>query len=121
MNNTVDIGGKKFSKDTVEILAGKHGETKLSKTILPVIQAIDNPNELPFLIEEINSLKQTDELRFALVRVQVHSELHMHADLNKHQKRLYVAQTIEKMLWGELLIDGGNKKKKKKEETKDKK
>jgi hypothetical protein len=117
----VEVAGKKFSKDIVEILAGKHGETKLNKTMLPIVQAFDNPNELPFLIEEIHSLKQTDELRFSLVRVQVHSELNMHEDLNKHQKRLYVAQTIEKMLWGELLIDGGNKKKKKKEESKDKK
>ncbi len=120
MNNRVEVAGKEFSRDIVEILAGKHGETNLSKDILPIIQAIDNPNELPFLIEEINSLKQTEELRFALVRVQVHSELNMHEDLNKHQKRLYVSQTIEKMLWGELLIDGGNKKKKK-EENKDKK
>ena len=120
MNNMVEIGGKKFPRATVEILAGKHGETKLSKSMLPIIQAIDDPNELPFLIEEINSLKITDELRLALVRVQVQSELNMHEDLNKHQKRLYVAQTIEKMLWGELMIDGGNKKKKK-GESKDKK
>lgn len=120
MNNKVKVHGKEFSKDTVEIIAGKHGESKLNKAMLPIIEAIDNPNELPFLIEEISSLKTTDEMRLALVRVQVNSELKMHEDLNKHQKRLYIAQTIERMLWGELLIDGGNKKKKK-DESKDKK
>ena len=115
MNNKVKIHGKEFNKDIVEILSGKHGETKLNKVMLPIVEAIDNPNELPFLIEDISSLKTTDEIRLALVRVQVQSELKMHEDLNKHQKRLYVAQTIEKMLWGELMIDGGNKKKKKNE------
>jgi hypothetical protein len=120
MNNKVKMHGKEFSRDTVEILAGKHGKTKLDKAMLPILEAIDTPNELPFLIEEINSLKATDEIRLALVRVQVQSELKMHEDLNKHQKRLYVAQTIEKMLWGDLMIDGGNKKKKK-GESKDKK
>jgi hypothetical protein len=115
MNNKVKLHGKEFNRDTVEILAGSHGETKLNKSMLPIVEAIDTPFELPFLIEDINSLKTTDEMRLALVRVQVQSELKMHEDLNKHQKRLYVAQTIEKMLWGELMIDGGNKKKKKNE------
>lgn len=121
MQVKIELHGKKFNQDTVEILAGKHGETKLSKSMLPILEAIDNPNELPFLIEKINAIKTTDEIRLALVRVQVQSELKMHEDLNMHQKRLYVSQTIEKMLWGELLLNGGNKKKKNKDEDKKKK
>jgi hypothetical protein len=120
MQVKIEVHGKQFNKDTVEILAGKHGETKLPKPMLPILEAIDNPNELPFLIEQINSIKITDEIRLALVRVQVQSELKMHEDLNMHQKRLYVSQTIEKMLWGELLLNGGNKKKKKDEDKKQK-
>jgi hypothetical protein len=112
MQNQVEVHGKKFNQDTVEIVAGKHGETKVNKAMVPILTAIDNPNELPFLIAEINAIKTTDDMRLALVRVQVHSELKMHEDLNKHQKRLYVAQAIEKMLWGELLLNGGSKKKK---------
>jgi hypothetical protein len=118
MQNKIEVHGKEYNKDAVEILAGKRGETKLDKSMIPIIEAIDNPSELPFLIADINSMKTTDSLRLALVRVQVQSELMMHEDLNKYQKRLYVAQAIEKMLWGELLMDGGNKKKKKKDDEK---
>jgi hypothetical protein len=121
MQNQVELYGKKYSQDTVEIVAGKHGETKVNKAMIPILEVIENPSELPFLIADINSIKTTDDIRLALVRVQVHSELNMHEDLNKHQKRLYVSQAIEKMLWGELLLNGGNKKKKDKENDKKKK
>ena len=99
--------------DTVEVIAGKRGSKDVDKKLLPILEAIDNPNELPFLIRDINSLKPTEDLRLALVRVQVQSELKMHEDLNMHQKRLYVAQTIEKLLWGELLLEGGKDKEEK--------
>lgn len=110
MQNKVEVHGKTFCKDTVEVLTGKRGSTDVDKTLLPVLEAIDNPDELPFLLGEINSLKATEELRLALVRVQVQSELKMHEDLNMHQKRLYAAQTIEKLLFGELLLEGGKEK-----------
>ena len=113
MQNEIEVAGKKFCKDTIEILTGKRGSTDIDKTLLPVLKAIDNPDELPFLIDEINSLKPTEELRLALVRVQVQSELKMHEDLNMHQKRLYTAQTMEKLLFGELLLEGGKEKEEK--------
>lgn len=112
MQNKVELHGKTYCRDTVEVLIGKRGSTDIDKTLLPVLEAIDNPNELPFLLGEINSLKPTEELRLALVRVQVQSELKMHEDLNMHQKRLYAAQTIEKLLFGELLLEGGKEKEK---------
>lgn len=106
MQNKVEVHGKSYSKDIVEILSGKRGSTKVDKKLLPVLEAIANPNELPFLIGDINALKPTHELRLALIRVQVYSELKMHEDLNLYQKRLYVSQTIEKLLFGELLLEG---------------
>lgn len=120
MQNMVEVHGKKFFKETVEILTGKRGSKDVDKKMLPVLEAIDNPSELPYLIEEINSLKPTEDLRLALVRVQVQSELKMHEDLNMHQKRLYAAQTIEKLLWGELLLEGGKEKEEKGEGKKKK-
>ena len=110
MPNTVKLRNKTYNRDILEVLAGKHGATDVPKAMLPVLEAIDNPDELPFLMDEINSLKTTDELRLALVRVQVHSELKMHEDLNLYQKRHYVAQTMEKLLFGELLLEGGKDK-----------
>jgi len=115
MQNKVEVHGKTYCKDTVELLIGKRGSVDIDKTLIPVLEAIDKPEELPFLIGDINSLKPTDELRLALVRVQVHSELKMHEDLNLHQKRLYAAQTIEKLLWRELLLEGGKEKEDKNE------
>ena len=120
MENKIEVHGKTYCKDTVEILTGKRESTDVDKTLVPVLEAIDNPDELPFLLEEINSLKATEELRLALVRVQVQSELKMHEDLNMHQKRLYVAQTIEKLLFGELLLEGGKEKEEKGKGKKDK-
>lgn len=70
-------------------------------------EAIDDPFRLPYLIEEINSLEIEDEerFRFALVRIQIDSELRMNEDILKHQRRRFVGQVIEKMLFGELLIE----------------
>ncbi len=109
MQNTIEVSGKKFRKDTIELIAGKHGAKNVNKKFFPILEAIDKPGELPFLLNEIKSLKPTEELRLALVRVQVHSELNMHVDLNLHQKRHYAAQTMEKLLWGELLLERGKK------------
>jgi hypothetical protein len=120
MQNKVEVHGKTFYRDTVEVLTGKRGSIDVDKALLPILEAIDNPQELPFLLEEINSLKATEELRLALVRVQVHSELKMHEDLNMHQKRLYTAQTIEKLLFGELLLEGGKEKEEKDKGKKEK-
>ncbi|UCE73692.1 MAG: hypothetical protein JSV56_11800 [Methanomassiliicoccales archaeon] len=118
MQNKVEVHGKTFLKETVELISGERGATDVDSELLPLLEAIDNPNELPFLLDKLNTLEPTEDLRLALVRVQVQSDLFMHEDLNLHQKRLYVAQTIEKLLWGELLLDGGGDKKKKDEDKK---
>jgi hypothetical protein len=36
----------------------------------------------------------------------------MHEDLNLHSKRLYSAQIMEKLIFGDLLLEDGGKKKK---------
>jgi hypothetical protein len=107
MQKMIEVSGKNFNKEIVELIAGKRGATEVDKKVLPVLEAIDKPSELPFLLNDINSLEPTEILRLALVRVQVHSELNMHEDLNLYQKRLYASQTMEKLLWGELLLERG--------------
>lgn len=115
MQNKIKVHDKMFSSEAVELMAGKRGATTVDKSILPVLEVIDSPGELPFLLERINDLENTEMLRMALVRVQIHSEQNLHEDLNLYQKRLYAAQTMEKLLYGELLLEGG------KDEDKDKK
>jgi hypothetical protein len=112
MQNKIKVHKKEFASDAVELVAGKRGATTVDKKFLPVLEAIDRPTELPFLLDEIKALEAADDLRMALVRVQVHSEQNMHEDLNLHSKRLYAAQTMEKLIFGDLLLEDGGKKKK---------
>ena len=64
---------------------------------------------MPFIIKELDKLEIRDEkmFRFALLRVRIDSELRMNEDIRMHQRRRYVAQVIEKMVFGELLIEIG--------------
>jgi len=117
LHNKIKVHKKEFSSDAVELVAGTRGANTVDKKLLPVLEAIDKPTELPFLLEEIKALEATDELRMALVRVQVHSEQNMHEDLNLHSKRLYAAQTMEKLIFGDLCLENGGKKKKGKGKT----
>ena len=111
MHNKIKVHKKEFASDAVELLAGKRGATTVDKKLLHVLEVIDKPTELPFLLEGIKALEATDDLRMALVRVQVHSEQNMHEDLNLYSKRLYAAQIMEKLIFGDLCLENGGKKK----------
>ncbi|MDF1532368.1 MAG: hypothetical protein P1P72_08660 [ANME-2 cluster archaeon] len=99
------------SVDTLRLLMGQTevDTVSVSEEILLLARAIDDPYSLPYLIEELNALEITDEelVRFALVRVQIDSELRMNEDIQMHQRRRFVAQVIEKLLFGEVLIEIG--------------
>ncbi|MCL7475899.1 MAG: hypothetical protein M8352_07645 [ANME-2 cluster archaeon] len=99
------------SVDTLRLLMGQTevDTVSVSEEILLLARAIDDPYSLPYLIEELNALEITDEelVRFALVRVQIDSELRMNEDIQMHQRRRFVAQVIEKLLFGEVLIEMG--------------
>lgn len=96
---------------TLMLLLGKRDveAEDITSDIQLLARAIDDPYSLPFLIEELNSLEIEDEekFRFALIRVQIDSELRMNEDIQKHQRRRFVAQVIEKMLFGELFVEMG--------------
>ena len=107
----VVINNKKYSMDTLELLVGmKDVDTgNIPAHILAIAEAVDNPDSLPYLIESIMSLEIDDmeKFRYVLVRVQIDSELHMNEDIQRNHKRLYVVQVIEKLLYGELLLEVG--------------
>ena len=97
--------------DTLQLLMGQVSveQGNVPGEILLFAKAIDDPYCLPFIIEELDGLEIKDEkmFRFALLRVQIDSELRMNEDIQMHQRRRYVAQVIEKMIFGELLIEIG--------------
>jgi hypothetical protein len=105
------IMDKKYSSKTLELLAGQKGADieKIHENVLTIAEVVDDPDKLPYVIEGIKSLKidDMDKFRFVLLRVQVDSHLHMNEDLEKYMKRLYVSQVIEKLLYGELLLEEG--------------
>ena len=102
---------KEISVDALQLLLGEASveQGNVPGEILLLAKAIDDPYCLPFIIEELDGLEIEDEkmFRFALLRVQIDSELRMNEDIQMHQRRRYVAQVIEKMIFGELLIEIG--------------
>ena len=128
MVGKIEIEGKKYSTRTIEILSGVRNFYDLDANLLLLAEAIDHPYDFPFLLEDIYDMDFDEDIRLALVRVQIDSKLHMRDDLEGEQLRLYVAETIEKMLFGDLIMEGNGKgkeasgsKSKKKDKKKGKK
>jgi len=112
---------KKYSLKTLQLLTGKK-EVDIENvpgTVLTIAEVVEEPEKLPYLIEAIKSMEIEDreKFRFVLLRVQIDSMLHMNEDIEKYQKRLYVSQVIEKLLYGEmLLLEEGKEEEEEKEE-----
>jgi hypothetical protein len=51
-------------------------------------------------------IKNEKAFQFSLLRVQVDADLRMHEDIQMYQQRKYVAETLEKLLYGELMLGG---------------
>ncbi len=115
-SSKITIKGKELSKKTIEILMGEKGAEELKEEWLPVAQAIERPDELPFLVSKILELEKTKELRKALLRVQINAQLKRDQDLNFYKKQLFAATTIEILLYKRLRLKSRAKRKKKTEE-----
>jgi hypothetical protein len=117
MVNSTD---KKFSLKTLGLLIGKKDVDieNVHENILTIAEVVDEPDKLPYLLETIKSMEIEDmeKFRFVLLRVQIDSMLHMNEDIEMYQKRLYVSQVIEKLLYGEILLAEGKEEEEKEEE-----
>lgn len=102
---------KNQNAKTLQILLGKKEIDKIDKRFELIAKALDNPYELPDLIADIYRLKPEEDLRLGLIRIQLDSNLRMNENLEFYQKRLYVAESIEKLLFGELLLEKGKESK----------
>ena len=116
----VTINDKKYSLETLKLLTGRQ-EMEIENVphnILVIAEAVDGPDKLPYLLEIIKSLEieDMDKFRYVLLRVQIDSELHMNEDIQKYHKRLYVAQVIEKLLYGELFFEAGKEEEEEEDE-----
>ncbi len=116
----VNIRDKKYSVKTLGLLAGKKEVDieEVPESVLTIAEVVDDPDKLPYLIEGIKSMEieDTEKFRFVLLRVQIDSMLHMNEDIEKYQKRLYVSQVIEKLLYGEIMLAEGKEEDEEEEE-----
>jgi len=94
--------------DHARILAGAGKPLPLYSSL---VACFDDINRLPDLLEPIYLETQgydeetLDHLRFALVRVQVYADIHRYEDMEHTQKAKYVAQVLEKVVFGSLLLE----------------
>lgn len=112
MKEKIKIGDREFSQETIDLITGEKGSQaqEVKDEWIPILGAIEEPEELPFLISDIVEIEPTEELRLVLVRVQVNSRLKMKQDLNYYKREEYVAQAIEKLLFGRLKLKARRKK-----------
>jgi len=119
MNDKIKIKGEMISQYIVDLINGEKGKKKMNEDFLPLARVLEHPTELPFLIEDIYLLRDHEDytlVRFALVRVQIYCDMNMNKDLEKFQKLNYISETIENVLFGELLKEGAELEKEEEEE-----
>jgi hypothetical protein len=104
------LAENEYSLDTLKIITG-HSVLKdpdsIPEELLLLCSVIDNPYLLPYFLETFYFMQLKDEnvFHFALLRVQVDSQLRMNEDIQKHQHRIYVTRMLEKLLFNELLLE----------------
>ena len=92
------------------ILAGKEKPLPIYKGI---IAALENPLAFPDLLEPIyrEAMNMDDDsldrFRFSLMRLQIWADIHRNEDLEKAMHIKYVAQVLEKVVFGSLVMEQG--------------
>ena len=107
----VTINDETYLVSDLATLTGEANPSKPEDYILLMAKVLKDPLGLPSLLKDICSLELSKEkmrdLRLALIRVQIESELKMNEDIQRYQQRRYVAQVIEILLFKELLLAPG--------------
>jgi len=76
-----------------------------------VIACLENPLVFPDLLEPIyrEAMNMDDEtldrFRFSLMRLQLYADIHRNEDLEKAMHTKYVAQVLEKVVFGSLVME----------------
>ncbi len=110
MPGNILVADKEYSLDTLKIITGRSvlkDPDSIPEELLLLCSVIDNPYLLPYFLETFYLMQLRDEnaFHFALLRIQVDSQLRMNEDIMKHQHRVYAARTLEKLLFNELLLE----------------
>jgi hypothetical protein len=94
--------------DYLRILTGKEKPLPIYKG---VVACLENPLGFPDLLEPVyreamNLDDETlDHFRFSLMRLQLYADLHRNEDLETAMNIKYVAQVLEKVIFGSLVME----------------
>lgn len=94
--------------DYVRILSGKEEPLPIYDG---VIECLKNPQAFPDLLEPVyrQAMKLDDEtldrFRFALLRLQLYADIHRNEDLELAMQIKFVAQVLEKVIFGTLVME----------------
>lgn len=94
--------------DYLRVLTGKEQSLPIYTGI---IACLENPLVFPDLIEPIyrEAMIMDDEtldrFRFSLIRLQLYADIHRNEDLEKAMHIKYVAQVLEKLVYGTLVME----------------
>src|SRR5512137_87619 len=94
--------------DYARILTGREKPLPVYKD---VITALESPLAFPDLLEPIYREAMTlddetlDRFRFSLLRLQLYADIHRNEDLEKAMHIKYVAQVLEKVVFGSLIME----------------
>ena len=94
--------------DFARVLAGKEKPLPIYKG---VVACLENPQAFPDLLEPIYREAMNldddalDRFRFALLRLQIHADIHRNEDLEQAMQIKYVAQVLEKLVFGTLVME----------------
>jgi hypothetical protein len=94
--------------DFARVLAGKEKPLPIYKG---VVACLENPQAFPDLLEPIYREAMNldddalDRFRFALLRLQIYADIHRNEDLEQAMQIKYVAQVLEKLVFGTLVME----------------
>ncbi|KAF1078106.1 hypothetical protein [Methanogenium sp. MK-MG] len=94
--------------DYIGIISGNGEVLDIYQMIIPCLENIEI---LPQSIEPIyyKAIKLEgdglDHFRFGLVRLQVYADIHRYEDSDEMQKIKYAAQILEKIIFGNLMLE----------------
>ena len=94
--------------DYQRVLTGKEKPLPIYKG---VVACLDNPLAFPDLLEPIyrEAMGLDDDtldlFRFSLMRLQLYADIHRNEDLEKAMYIKFVAQVLEKVIFGSLIME----------------
>ncbi len=94
--------------DFMRVLAGKEKPLAIYKG---VIACLENPQAFADLLEPIYREAMNldddslDRFRFSLLRLQIYADIHRNEDLEQAMHIKYVAQVLEKVIYGTLVME----------------